>query len=167
MLLCAKIVNTHGVTGEVKAIIYADGPSFFDNIGEFSLQNGRKLHPVSIRPHKKNMLIIRFDEVKTVEDALKIKGDDLYVDRAEADELPEGRYYIVDILGLLAVTDEGVEIGKVTDVIQTGRNDVYVIKNAKGREYLVPVIDEVVKDIDIAGSRIVIKPLEGLFDDED
>ena len=166
MLLCAKIVNTHGVLGEVNAIIYADSPEFFEGIRELVLGSGRVLHPNLVRPHK-DMLIMRFDEIETLDEAERLKGCDLYLKREQAAPLPEGRFYIVDIIGLLALTEEGETLGRVTDVIQTGKNDVYVIKNDDGREYLVPVIDEVVTDIDIPGGKILIKPIKGLFDDED
>jgi len=166
MLLCAKVVNIHGIAGEVKAIYYADGPSFFDNIKTLYLSENEPLTVRNIRPHK-GSIIIKFKEIDNVDAAERMRGKDLYVKRENADPLPEGRYYVADIIGLSVFTDEGRDLGKVTDVFKTGSNDVYTVKNADGKEYLIPVIDEVVISTDIDAGKIIIKPMKGLLGDED
>jgi len=166
MLLCGKIVNTHGISGEVKALYYADSPSFFDKIKEFTLKDKSKLSVSYIKPHKGSILI-KFKGIDSFDDAEKLKNEELFVPREKAEKLPEGRYYIVDILGLSVITDTGRNLGKVIDVFKTGSNDVYTVKDENGKEYLIPVIDEVILDTDIKGGRILIKPLKGLLDDED
>lgn len=165
MLHCAKIVNTHGLSGEVKALIYADDPSFFDSVKKVYLKNGESLTIKSVRPQK-GSLLMKFKEITDVNMAEKYKGADIYVKRDETPALPEGRYYIVDILGLEVYTDVGRCLGKVTDVFKTGSNDVYTVKGDT-REYLIPVIDEVILETDIKGGRITVKPMKGLIDDED
>lgn len=165
MLHCAKIVNTHGLSGEVKALIYADDPSFFDVVKKVYLKDGTVLSLSYTRPHK-GSLLMKFKEINDVTKAETLKGADIYVKREDAGDLPEGRYYVVDIIGLEVYTDSGRLLGKVADVFKTGSNDVYTVKG-EGREYLIPVIDEVVLETDIKGGRITIKPLKGLIDDED
>lgn len=164
MLLCGKVVNTHGLHGEVKVLPYTDSADFFKGIKKVFKKDGTPLTILSYRPQK-GALLFRFREIDTVEKAETIRNQELFVSREDAPPLPDGRYYIVDILGLRVVCDDGRTLGKVTEVLQTGKNDVYVVRGEK--EYLIPVIDEVVLDTDIAAGQILIKPLKGLLDDED
>ncbi len=165
MLLCGKIVNTHGIAGEVKVLYYTDGPEFFDNIEYVLLKNGTKLTIKRYRVHK-GALIMDFAEIPDMNFAETLKEQELFVPKDKLPPLPEGRYYIADLLGCEVFTDSGRNLGKIADVFQTGSNDVYTVKNGK-KEYLIPVIDDVVRDIDIENKRITITPIEGLIDDED
>ncbi len=164
MLLCGKIVNTHGLDGTVKVLPYTDAPSFFDTIKSVYLPDKTRLSLVGYRVQK-GALLMRFREIDTVEKAEKLRNREIFVSREERPPLPDGRYYIVDILGLLVVCEDGRELGRVKDVLKTGSNDVYVVEGEK--EYLIPVIDEVILEINPAKGRIYIKPLKGLLDDED
>ncbi len=164
MLTCGKIVNTHGLRGEVKALYYTDGPEFFDTVKTLHLSSGQALGLAGWRVNK-GAVLLRLSGIDTVEAAEKLVGQELSVSRKDLPPLPEGRYYIADILGMEVVTDEGRVLGKVTDVFKTGSNDVYTVQG--DREYLIPVIDEVVLSTDLDARRITIKPLKGLLDDED
>ena len=164
MLECGKIVNTHGLRGEVKALYYTDSPDFFENVKHLYLADGRAFGLVSFRVNKGAVLLC-LAGVDTVEKAEALVGETLSVAREELPPLPPGRYYIADILGMNVVTDEGRELGKVVDVFKTGSNDVYTVRGDK--EYLIPVIDEVVLTTNIENRLITIKPLKGLLDDED
>lgn len=164
MLTCGKIVNTHGLRGEVKALYYTDGPDFFDTVKTLHLSSGQALTLVGWRVNK-GAVLLRLSGIDTVEAAERLVGQEISVSRKDLPPLPEGRYYIADILGMEMVTDEGRLLGKVTDVFKTGSNDVYTVRGDK--EYLIPVIDEVVLSTDLEARRITIKPLKGLLDDED
>lgn len=164
LLECGKIVNTHGLRGEVKALYYTDSPAFFENVKHLYLADGRAFGLVSFRVNKGAVLLC-LAGVDTVEKAETLVGETLFVAREELPPLPPGRYYIADILGMNVVTDEGRELGKVVDVFKTGSNDVYTVRGDK--EYLIPVIDEVVLTTNIENRLITIKPLKGLLDDED
>ncbi len=165
MLLCGKIVNTHAIAGEVKVLYYTDSPEFFDNIEYVLLKDGTKLTIKRYRVHK-GALIMDFAEIPDMNFAETLKGQELFVPKDKLPSLPEGRFYIADILGMDVLTQEGRNLGKVTDVFKTGSNDVYTVKNGK-KEYLIPVIDDVVRDFDTENKRIIITPIEGLIDDED
>ena len=165
MLLCAKIVNTHGVMGEMKAICLADSPAFFRKIKTLYV-DGMPYTLKGVKEHKGNLLI-RFDGVDSMDKAEALKGRDIFVKREDAPPLPEGRYYIVDLIGLSVIKDSGEEVGTVTDVFATGSNDVYEVTNENGKKYYIPVIDDVVKEIDLEGKKVLITPLKGLLDDED
>ncbi len=164
MLVCGKIVNTHGLRGEVKALYYTDGPEFFENVKTLHLSSGQTF-PLAGWRVSKGAVLLRLATVDTVEKAEALVGKEISVSRKELPPLPEGRYYIADILGMTVVTDEGRELGKVVDVFKTGANDVYTVRGDK--EYLIPVIDEVVLSTDLDARQITIKPLKGLLDDED
>ena len=165
MLHCGKIVNTHGILGDVKVLYFTDSTAFFDNIKTFFLNDGTTLALTSSKPHK-GALIMHFDGINSINDAERLRGQDIYVPRDNAPKPDEGRYYITDILGLTAKTQDGKVIGTVTDVFSTGSNDVYSIKSESGREYLIPAIKEVVLNIDLDMGTMLINPLEGLIDDE-
>ncbi len=164
LLICGKIVNTHGLRGEVKVLYYTDGPAFFDEVKTVYLPSGEAF-PLSGYRVNKGAVLLRLRGVDTVEQAEKLVGLELSVSRKELPPLPEGRFYIADILGMTVVTDEGRDLGKVVDVFKTGANDVYTVRGDK--EYLIPVIDEVVLSTDLTARKITIKPLKGLLEDED
>lgn len=163
----AKIVATHGVRGEVRCQYFCDSAEFLCEFDELYLdKKGEK--PVEITrayPHK-NVVIMKIDGIDTVEDAQKLIGKTLYMNRDDV-ELDEDVYFIQDIIGLVVKDiDSGEVYGKISDVYQNGATDVYSIKKENGAELMFPYIDEVVKKIDIEAGEMLIKPLEGLFDED-
>lgn len=163
----AKIVATHGIRGEVRCQYFCDSAEFLCEFDELYLdKNGEK--PVEIArayPHK-NVVIMKLEGIDTVEDAQKLIGKTLYMDRDDV-ELPEDVYFIQDIIGLVVKDiDSGEVYGKISEVYQNGATDVYSIKKENGTELMFPYIDEVVKKIDIDAGEMLIKPLEGLFDED-
>ena len=163
----AKIVATHGIRGEVRCQYFCDSADFLCEFDELYLdKNGEK--PVEIArayPHK-NVVIMKIEGIDTVEDAQKLIGKTLYMDRDDV-ELDEDVYFIQDIIGLVVKDiDSGEVYGKISEVYQNGATDVYSIKKENGTELMFPYIDEVVKKIDIDAGEMLIKPLEGLFDED-
>ena len=163
----AKIVATHGIRGEVRCQYFCDSAEFLCEFDELYLdKKGEK--PVGISrayPHK-NVVIMKIDGVDSIEDAQKLIGKTLYMNRDDV-ELDEGVYYIQDIIGLVVKDiDSGEVYGKISEVYQNGATDVYSIKKENGTELMFPYIDEVVKKIDIEAGEMLIKPLEGLFDED-
>lgn len=163
----AKIVATHGIRGEMRCQYYCDSAEFLCEFDELYLdKNGEK--PVEISrayPHK-NVVIMKLEGVDTVEDAQKLIGKTLYMNRDDV-ELDEDVYFIQDIIGLTVKDiDSGEVYGKISEVYQNGATDVYSIKKENGAELMFPYIDEVVKKIDIEAGEMLIKPLEGLFDED-
>ena len=164
-LECGKIVSTHGVRGEVRVQPWCDTPDFLEQFD--TLWTGRDRAPVHVqraRAHG-NIVILKLEGVDTVEQAAACRGQVLYLRR---DQIPleEGEYLVQDLLGCRVVdADTGADYGQVYDVRPTGANDVYYLRDAQGRERLVPAIPQVVLERDIDGGVITIRPLEGLFDD--
>lgn len=161
-----KVVATQGIRGEVRVQYYCDSAEVICDFDTLYFDKGNtEISVLRAYPHK-NIVVMKIDGYDTVEKAQTIIGKILYMDREDA-ELEEGLYFIQDIIGLMVKdVDTGVEYGKITDVYQNGASDVYSIKK-DGRELMFPCIDEVVIKTDIEGGEMLIRPLKGLFEDEE
>lgn len=160
-----KIVGTHGIKGEVRIDPWCDSPEFLCDFKRLYLdENGRGFIDVKSRPHK-NIVLCKIKGVETVEDAERLRGKVVYIDRNDI-SLEEGANFVQDLIGLeVRDVDTNKVYGKISDVLYTGANDVYEITN-NGKKYLAPVIDDVVKKIDVDSGFVLIRPLKGIFDDE-
>ena len=147
-----KIVGTHGVRGMVRIQAWCDTPEFFCSLKKVYLDKDGKesLSIIKATPHG-NVVIAQLKGVDSIEAAEKYRNKVLYMDRNDA-VLEEGRYF--------------KKLGVISDVSETGANDVWHIKDGD-TEYLIPCIDEVVLSVDIENEKIVINPLKGIFPDED
>ena len=166
-LAVGKVVNTHGIKGELKVYPMTSDLSRFDYLlfvhaeWEGELKEFRVL---SARPHK-NMILIKLKGIDTMNDAEKFKGKELWVERKHARKHEEDEYFICDLIGL-KVYENGEYIGSVTEVIQTGSNDVYIIKDPdKSTEILLPALKSVVKNVDIENNRMDVVVPEELEDE--
>ncbi len=161
-----RIVGTHGIKGEVRIEPWADSPAFLAAFKTLYLdERGETKLKVRSRPHK-NITLCKIEGVDTVEDAERLRGRIVYIDRNDV-RLEEGVHFVQDLLGLEARDlDTGEVYGKLTDVLRTGANDVYEITR-DGKKYLVPVIDEVVREINTEEGYVLLTPMKGIFDDAD
>ena len=160
------ISNTHGIRGEVKVYPTTDNVRRFDDLKEVILDTGKEqlnLHVTSVK-YFKNMVILKFKEFDNINDIIPYKGMDLLVTRENAIPLEEGEYYIADIIGSKVITDEDKILGMLTDVLQTGANDVYVVKTKDGKEVLLPSIEECILDRDIENKIVKVHIMKGLLD---
>ena len=161
LLKAGKIVNTHSLRGEVRIFPYCDDADFLCEFDVLYI-NGEPKEVVSARVHK-GQALIKFEGVNDINMAEALVGSIVFIDKDDI-ELEEGRYFIEDLKGCEVFDVESGECyGKVTNVIQTGANDVFEV-TLDGKSVLVPKIDDVVKEIDIDRKRIVIKVLKGLFE---
>ena len=166
-LECGKIVTTHGVMGEVKVQPWCDEPEELLGIKTLYFDEGKTAVKVRGARVHKDMVLLKLDGVDNMDKAQLLRGKILFAHR---DTLPieEGQHFIQDLIGLKVIdADDGHEYGVLSDVTETGANDVYHITFPDGSIKLAPVIDEVVIDIDIDEGVMQIRPLKGLFDDED
>ena len=163
LLQVGEIVNTHGLRGEVKIVPWTDSPDVFEDIKHIYLSNGNILTVMGVK-YQKNNIIVKFAEIFDIDDAMKYKGQVISADRSELGELPDGAYYIADLIGMNVVTDNGEEIGTVSDVIQTGANDIYEVKRKGEKPLLIPVIPDVVLDVNLESSVITVHLMDGLLD---
>lgn len=160
------IANTHGVRGEVKVYPTTEDIKRFDYLKEAVIDTGKEKINVNVTGVKyfKNMVILKFEQYDNMDQVIPLKGMDLFVTRENAIPLAEGEHYIVDMIGCKIITDEGVTLGELTDVMQTGANDVYVVKTTDGKEVLLPAIKECVLEKDIENKVIKVHIMKGLLD---
>ncbi|WP_455949883.1 ribosome maturation factor RimM [Eubacterium sp.] len=160
------IANTHGVRGEVKVYPTTEDIKRFDYLKEAVIDTGKEKINVNVTGVKyfKNMVILKFEQYDNMDQVIPLKGMDLLVTRENAIPLAEGEHYIVDMIGCKIITDEGVTLGELTDVMQTGANDVYVVKTTDGKEVLLPAIKECVLEKDIENKVIKVHIMKGLLD---
>lgn len=166
-LEAGKIVGTHGVRGMVRIQSWCDSPEFFCTLSKVYLdKEGKdKLLLTRSSPHG-NVVIAAIKGVDTIEEAEKYRNKVIYMDRRDA-KLDDGQYFICDLIGCQVFdADSGKMLGVISDVSETGANDVWHIMQ-DGKEYLIPCIDDVVISVDIDGEKVVIRPLKGIFPDED
>ena len=167
-LEAGKVVGTHGVRGEMRVECWCDSPAVFAKLKTVYLDEaGKESVKIAARPHK-SMVLVKMNGVDTVEQAETYRGRVLYLSRKDI-KLPKGQYFISDLIGL-AVKDAatGEVYGELTDVTETGANNVYHMKAADdGREVLIPAVPLFVKTVDVDGGFVEITPIKGLLSDED
>ena len=154
-----KIVNTHALRGAVKMIVWADSIDVLDELDCLYLSNGEPLEIKSVSYQKENA-IVKFKGIESIEDALKYKGQILYV-RRDAFSLPEGVYFIADLIGMSVYEDERL-LGKIDDVFPAGGCDVYSIKGES--DILFPALKENIIDVNLETKTMKVKIPEGLLD---
>lgn len=160
------IASTHGVKGEVKVFPTTDEPERFNKWKTVILDTGREQITLTLEGVKffKNMAILKFKEFNDINEVEKYKGKDLLITRDQAGTPEPNENFIVDLIGLKVVTDEGVEFGTLKDVLLTGANDVYVIDGADGKEYLFPAIKQCILDVNLETQTITVHIMDGLLD---
>ena len=162
-----KIVGTHGVRGEMRVEPWADSPDFLCGFDRLYFDKGaREVEVLAARVHKR-IVLMKLEGVDTMEDAAALRGKVLYMNRDDV-ELEDGAYFIQDLIGLTVEdADDGRKYGTLSQVSYTGANDVYHIQSENGKEYLIPAIPDVIIETDVEGGKMTIRPLKGIFDDED
>ena len=159
-----QIVNTSGLKGILKIKPFTDDIKKFSNLKTIYIKTKSGLTEFKIEQvrYVKNMVILKLAGIDTVEEAEKYRNLYIKILRDQEEELEEGSYYVVDILGCKVNTDANQELGKIVDVFQTGSNDVYVVKDEQGKQILLPAIKQVIKNVDIKNKIITVHLLEGL-----
>ena len=159
-----QIVNTFGIKGIVKVKPFTDDIRRFDELKTVYVEkNSTKTeYEVEEVKYHKDMVLIKFKGIDKVEQAEMLRNSYLTVSRNSVEKLEEGRYYIVDLLGLEVYTDEQILLGTLEDIFNTGSNDIYVVKDKQGKQILLPAIQDVIKQIDIENKKIIVHLLPGL-----
>ena len=161
-----KVNNTHGLKGEVKLEMWCDGIDYIRQLKTVYLDDGgrKPLTLVSARPQK-NIAIVKFAEITSINEAEELKGKVLYCNRDDA-QIDDDAHYLADIIGCYVVdVDTDEEYGKVVDVQNYGSCDIYDIESWS-KHTLIPAIPDVIKEINTEYQVIYIKPMKGLFDED-
>ncbi|MCF8010690.1 MAG: ribosome maturation factor RimM [Clostridiales bacterium] len=165
-VIIGKISSTHGNKGMLKVKPLTDFPERFQKMGKVLLfKNSTKkcLHVRHVFYHK-NSVILQFSEINNMNEAEEICGGLLKVCREDLVELPEGRYYVFDIVGCNVYDIHGESLGKIKDIIKTGSNDVYVVDKKEKKPLLIPALKSVVKSIELQQKKVEVDLPEGLED---
>lgn len=158
------ITSTHGLKGEVKVFPFTDLDRF-EELESLLLDTGREmleLEVEGVRYHK-NQVIMKFAGFDDINDIEKYKGKELWIRREDAQELGEDEYYIGDLIGMEVVCEDGSYLGKLTDVLETGANDVYEVTLEDGKKVLLPAIKECILDVAVEENRMTIHLMKGLL----
>jgi 16S rRNA processing protein RimM len=166
-LEAGKIVGTHGVKGELRVQPWCDSAEFLMRFSTLYLEEGKTpVRVISSRIHKELLLMV-LEGVDSVEKADLYRNKILYLDRSDV-ALPEGRYFMQDLIGLdVYDADTFLYYGALTRVMRTGANDVYQITAQDHKNYLIPAVPEFIREIDLEKGKMMIRPIKGIFDDED
>mgnify|MGYP000096113604 FL=1 len=165
------ITQTHGIRGEVKVFPMTDDVSRFNNMKELILDTGKEqivLEVTSARPQK-NLVILKFKGIDNINDVEKYKGCGLFVTKENRVKCKKDEYFIADLIGLRAIDEEGEAFGTISDVIQTGANDVYVVTAKQGEEVMIPAIKDCILEVSVEeqdgqAGYVRIHLLPGLLD---
>lgn len=166
LLRVGVITSPHGVRGEVKVYPTTDDVNRFKKLKNLFLDLGREQKTLEIEHVKffKNMVILKFKGIDTMNEVEVWRQKDLLITRDQAVTLEPDENFIVDLIGLKVVTDEGDILGVVTDVIQTGANDVYCVETESKKELLLPAIKDCILKVDLEKQEMLVHVLDGLLD---
>lgn len=163
-LAIGRVVRAHGLRGEISVTVLTEFPDRFETTEWVYLGNEFEAEAYRLeqfRWHKKNILLTLAGVTNRTE-AEKLRGQFVQVPVEEAVLLPEGSYYLYQLIGLRVVTTAGDELGSITEIIETGANDVYVVER-DGRQILLPAIIEVIQVIDLEAGQMVVQLIDGLI----
>lgn len=160
------IASVHGIKGEVKVFPTTDEPEKFKKLKTVWMKTGKEEREIALQSVKffKNMVIVKFAGIESPEEARKYRGATLWIPREAAVPLKKNEYYQADLIGLSVVTEDGVALGTLTDVLETGANDVYEITLADKRTVLFPAIKDCVKEVDPEAGRMTVHVMDGLLE---
>ncbi|WIV10839.1 ribosome maturation factor RimM [Proteiniborus sp. MB09-C3] len=164
-----KIVNTHGIKGDVKVLPLTDNINRFEKLESVYIEDDKSRIKIEKVWYSKGFVMLKFRGHDDINDVLKYKDKYIVIEEKDAIELPEDSYFIYQIVGIKVFCSDGRELGEIVDILQPGSNDVYVVKGKDiisnvEKEYLIPAIKDVVKYINIEDKKMIIEPIEGLIE---
>ena len=164
LLQVGVITSTHGIRGEVKVFPTTDDPKRFRKLKQVILDTGKEQLEMEIASVKffKNMVIVKFKGIDDINDVEKYRKAGIYVTRENAIPLGENEYFIADLIGLHVISDDEEELGVIDDVLQTGANDVYIVKKEQTPDLLIPAIKDCIKNVNIEEGTMIVHLLPGL-----
>ena len=166
LLQVGVLTSTHGVHGEVKVFPMTDDVKRFKKNKEYVLETPKGNRDVKVESVKffKQFVILKFEGFDNMDDIAPYKNCGLFVTRDNAVKCAKDEYFIADLIGMDVWEENGERIGELTDVIQTGANDVYVVKTPEGKEHLFPAIKDCVRSVDMETRKVTVYVMPGLLD---
>ncbi len=157
-----KIVNTVGLKGEVKVYNYSDSIEIYETIESIYVED--RLTVIENVRAQKNMVILKLEGADDRNAAEALRGRELYITEDDLPELPEGQYYVRDLIGMSVAEEDGNLLGHVTDVLQNTAQDIFEVESENGKKLLIPKVDQFVLDIDAEKREITVRLIEGMLD---
>lgn len=161
-----KIVNTHGIRGEVRVMATTDFPEDRFQVGNTLYISQTNQQPVSVkiktvRQHKQ-FILLTFDGMLDINQVEPFKNCELMITQDQQQDLEEGQYYYREIIGLAVETIDGEKLGAIKEILSPGANDVWVVKRAGQEDLLLPVIDQVIKEVQLDQHKVIVELMEGM-----
>lgn len=153
-----RIVNTHGVIGEVKIEVWLDSPQFFKSFKTLYLKSGEALKVLSAKTHK-GFVIAKIEGIDDINAAMRLKGKDISIRRTDA-ALPRGAFFLQDIIGAKVVEENGNEVGTLVEIMERPASNIYVVKGRE--EHLIPAVPEFIMSTDAEAGIITVRLIEGM-----
>ncbi|MFQ5996882.1 MAG: ribosome maturation factor RimM [Dehalococcoidales bacterium] len=155
-----RILAPWGVKGKLKVKTETDFPQRFASGAKVYISQ----QPMTIDSAEwhRGKLVVKFSAIDSIAEAQKLRGKTIEIPHRQVQPLPEGQFYHFQMIGLEVRTTQGEPLGKISEILTTESNDVYIVRNAKG-EILIPAIEDVVKSVDLEQGHMVIEPIEGLL----
>lgn len=157
-----KIVNTVGLKGEVNPYNYSDSIEIYETVESIYVED--RLTVIENVRAQKNMVILKLEGADDRNAAEALRGRELYITEDDLPELPEGRYYVRDLIGMSVTEEDGNLLGHVTDVLQNTAQDIFEVESENGKKLLIPKVDQFVLDIDAEKREITVRLIEGMLD---
>ena len=157
-----KIVNTVGLKGEVKVYNYSDSIEIYETIESIYVED--RLTVIENVRAQKNRVILKLEGADDRNAAEALRGKELYITEDDLPELPEGQYYVRDLIGMSVTEEDGNLLGHVTDVLQNTAQDIFEVESENGKKLLIPKVDQFVLDIDAEKREITVRLIEGMLD---
>lgn len=161
-ILVGKIVNVVGLRGDVKVYNYSDSIQIYEETPEIYVDD--KLTKIEKARLQKNMVVLKLGGIDDRDAAERLRGSELYVTDADLPELPEGQFYVRDLIGMTVKEENGTVLGKVTDVIQNTAQDILEVELENKKKALIPKVEQFVLDIDGDSRVITVRLIEGMLD---
>lgn len=158
LIEAGRIVNTHGVQGEIKIEVWLDSPQFFKSFKRLVLDSGEELKVLGAKTHK-GFVIARVEGVDDVNAAMRLKGKNVSVRREDA-ALPRGAFFLQDVIGARVVDEDGAEIGVLAEILETPASNIYVVRGET--EHLIPAVPAFIKKTDLDSGTITVHLIEGM-----
>ncbi|MEE1115165.1 MAG: ribosome maturation factor RimM [Eubacterium sp.] len=166
LLQVGSVTTTHGVRGEMKVFPTTDDPVRFRKLKEVIMQKGSVTETRKVQSAKffKGMVILKVEGIETMDEAAAHRGFDLFVPREQGVRLKKDEYYTADLIGMDVYLEDGSRFGTLSDILQTGANDVYSVTTEANGEVLIPAIKACIINVDVAENKMIVHLLPGLLD---
>lgn len=159
-----KIINTHGINGEVKIYPYTDDVERFSILKQAYIGDTKIKVNLSTVKYHKGLPLVKFKEYNNINDVLKFKEQIIYVDDENRVVLPKNHFFIYDLIDCQVYDMDNNYIGKLVEVMQGASNDIYVVKDDNHKEYLIPAVKEFIEEVNIDKKTVIINPIEGMIE---